>query len=95
MRRKSQSLNDGFNTGMITKSDLAMYVFLNLRKLITDSDIKNLQALHFDDRKALSSLLKNTDDISCLPEELKRVLREHYGVSEKDKKRGQNRFLLS
>ena len=83
-----ENANEGFDAGMITKSDLAVYVFLNLRKFITEADIRNLRILHFDDRKVLSSLLKSSEDSNGLPDELKRALREHFGVSEKDKKRG-------
>lgn len=68
----------------ITKSDVANYVFSNLQKLLSESDIKLIRGLHFDDKKVLGTLLKGEDD---LPDDLRRALRAHYGLSEKEKKR--------
>lgn len=84
----TKSVNDGFSEGMILKSDIANYVFLNLKKYLDESDFKKLRCLHFDDKKVLTSILKNSDEQNDLPEEIKKALREHYGIIEKDKKRG-------
>lgn len=75
---------DGFDTGSITKSDIANYVFQNLAKFFSDSDIKALRAVHFDEKKVLGSFLRNDAD---LPEELRKAIRLHYGISEKEKKK--------
>ncbi len=91
MRDVLSKVNEGFEAGIITKSHLANYVFENLERLMDDSDVKSLRVLHFDDHKMLNSLLKNTGDTNQIPDELKRVLREHYGISERDKKRGPKR----
>lgn len=79
--------NKGFDAGIITKSDLANYVFQHLDKFLTESDFKKLRSLHFDDKKVLSDLVRKTDDTKDLPEEIRRALREHYGLVDKDKKR--------
>lgn len=76
--------SDGFDSGTITKSDVANYVFQNLAKFFSDSDVKTLRAAHFDEKKVLGSILRNDDD---LPEELRKAIRAHYGISEKEKKR--------
>lgn len=89
LERVLDKLNEGFEGGVITKSDLAIYVFRNLERYISDSDMKEMRSLHFDDRRMLASLLKNADDPTELPDEIRKVLREFYGISEKDKKRGQ------
>lgn len=89
LERVVDKLNEGFEGGVITKSDLANFVFKNLERYISDSDMKEMRSLHFDDRRMLASLLKNADDPTELPEEIRKVLREFYGISEKDKKRGQ------
>lgn len=75
---------DGFDSGSITKSDIANYVFQNLAKFFSDSDIKALRAVHFDEKKVLGSFLRSDSD---LPEELRKAIRLHYGISEKEKKK--------
>ncbi len=77
-------VNKGFEAGTVNRSDVAIYVFQNLSKLLTESDIKAMRSLHFDEKKVLGSILKSDED---LPEEIRRVLREHYGVNDKEKKR--------
>lgn len=76
--------SEGFDSGSITKSDVANYVFQNLTKFFSDSDVKTLRAAHFDEKKVLGSILRNDDD---LPEDLRKAIRAHYGISEKEKKR--------
>lgn len=75
---------EGFDSGSITKSDVANYIFQNLAKFFSDSDVKALRSTHFDEKKVLGSILRNDDD---LPEDLRRAIRAHYGISEKEKKR--------
>lgn len=78
--------SEGFDSGSITKSDVANYVFQNLTKLFSDSDVKALRAAHFDEKKVLGSILRNDDD---LPEDLRKAIRAHFGIasSERDRKR--------
>lgn len=76
--------SEGFENGSISKSDIANYVFQNINRFFQDSDIKALRSLHFDEKKMLSSILKNESDI---PEELRKAIRAHYGLGEKEKKR--------
>lgn len=77
-------VNLGFEAGAVTRSDIAAYVFMNLARNFTDVDVKALRALHFDEKKVLGAILKSD---SALPEDIRRALREHYGIAEKDKKR--------
>lgn len=78
--------SDGFDSGTITKSDVANYVFQNLAKFFSDSDVKALRATHFDEKKVLGSILRNDDD---LPEDLRKAIRAHFGIAshERDRKR--------
>lgn len=75
---------EGFEAGAVTKSDIANYVFTNLQKFFQEADIKALRTTHFDDKKVLSSILKNEVE---LPEELKKAIRAHYGITEKEKRK--------
>lgn len=84
-----RKVNEGFEAGTVTKSDIANFIFQNMEKYFSESDIRNLRTQHFDDKKVLSNILKNEND---LPEELKKAIRSHYGISERDKKRPVNKI---
>lgn len=75
---------EGFDAGTFTKSDIANYIFQNVSKFFSDADVKNLRAAHFDEKKMLGSILRTDAD---LPEELRKAIRAHYGVDEKEKKK--------
>lgn len=77
-------VSEGFNGGTVAKSDIANYVFLNLSKFFSEADIKCLRSIHFDEKKMLGAVLKNEND---LPEDLKKVVRQFFGIAEKDKKK--------
>lgn len=83
LEQKVEQVCEGF-ANIITKSDVANYIFSNLNRLLAESDIKTLRALHFDDKKVLGTLLRADDD---LPEDLKRAIRAHYGLTDREKKR--------
>lgn len=80
--------SDGFDSGTITKSDVANYVFQNLVKFFSESDVKALRAKHFDEKKVLGSILRSDDD---LPDEIRRALRLHFGFDDKDKKKSERK----
>ena len=46
--------------------------------------MKNLRAAHFDEKKMLGSILRTDAD---LPEDLRKAIRAHYGVDDKEKKK--------
>lgn len=74
----------GFEAGAVTRTDLANYVFRNLAKLLSDADYRALRTLHFDEKKVLGSILKSENE---LPEEIRKALRDYYGLAEFAKKR--------
>ena len=79
--------NADFHGVSVDKSDVGNYLLANATKVFTDSDVKALRYLHFDEKKILRSLLRNAGDDSELPEHLKKAIREHYGITEASKKR--------
>ena len=78
---------EGNESILLNKSDVANYVFMNLNKLLGESDMKNLRSLHFDEKRVLQMLLKQHNDGMELPLEIKRMVRDFCGVTDKDKKR--------
>ena len=85
-------VNSGFDAGSVTRSDIANYVFMQLEKLISESDVKAIRTLHFNEKKVLASILRGQDD---LPEEIKKALRAHYGILDKDKKKSKPQVEIS
>ncbi|OYZ24326.1 MAG: hypothetical protein B7Y39_01335 [Bdellovibrio sp. 28-41-41] len=79
--------NDGFEGGEVTKSDVVNLLISNHAKSFSDSEIKNLRLLHFDEKKVLRALLRKAGDDGDLPSEIKKVLREHLGISDSSKRR--------
>ena len=79
--------NDGFDGGEVNKSDIANVVLLNAAKSFSEADVRILRNLHFNERKMLRVLLRKSEDSGDLPEEVKKALRGHYGLSEQNKKR--------
>jgi hypothetical protein len=79
--------NDGFEGGEVSKSDIANFIFVGAAKSFSDADIKTLRQMHFDEKRVLRSMLKKAGGDGNLPEEIKRALREHFGMSDGSKKR--------
>lgn len=79
--------NDGFEGGEVTKSDVVNFLISNHAKSFSDSDIKSLRLLHFDEKKVLRALLRKAGYDGDLPSEIKKVLREHLGISDSSKRR--------
>jgi hypothetical protein len=82
--------NEGFDAGEISKSDIVNMLLINAPKYMTDADIKNLRALHFDEAKVLAAMLKGVAQGEQLPETLKSALRTQYGFAEGAKRKTAN-----
>ncbi len=80
-------IKEGNDTVEITKSDVANYVFGNLNKVLSEADIKALKNIYFDERKVLQNLLKQSHDGAELPLEIKKMVRDLYGLGEQSKRK--------
>ena len=80
-------IKEGNETVEITKSDVANYVFGNLNKVLSEADIKQLKNIYFDERKVLQNLLKQSQDGAELPLEIKKMVRDLYGLGEQSKRK--------
>lgn len=79
--------NADFQGVSVDRSDIATYLLSSAVKNFSETDIKALRSLHFDEKKILRSMLRNTDDEADLPADLKKAIREHYGLTDGPKKR--------
>lgn len=68
-------------------SGWANYVFGNLNKILSEADIKQLKNIYFDERKVLQNLLKQSQDGAELPLEIKKMVRDLYGLGEQSKRK--------
>lgn len=66
---------------------MANYVFNNLNNVLSENDIRQLKNIYFDERKVLQNLLKQSQDGAELPLEIKKMVRDLYGLNAKEKKR--------
>ena len=82
---------DGHEAVTVSKSDLGNYIFCNLNKHISDADIQTIRVTHFNERKVLQGLLRRSSQEDEIPSDLKKIIRDFYGVGEKDKKRTSRR----
>ncbi len=87
--------NDNFSGGEITKSDLTNWLLIQKVKSFSDSEVKIIRSLHFDDRKAMAKVLKSYDNGEDIPENLKEALRLHLGFAEEKKRSSRLKSELS
>lgn len=73
-------VNSGGDSTQISKSDLANYIFMNLKDLINSGSIDEIRALYFDAKKALEGILKGATKGKDLPENLRDAILKHCGI---------------
>lgn len=79
--------NDGFEGGEVSKSEVASLLIQNAAKDFDESNIRSLRSRYFDEKKILRAILRKSGDNGELPENLKKVIREQFGLSEGSKKK--------
>jgi len=87
LEQLAAKVSDGYPAGEISKSDVANYIFSALDKFISEADIKLLRSLYFDEKKVLATMLRRSVQDDELPEVIKRAVREHHGLLDREKKR--------
>jgi hypothetical protein len=78
--------NDGFEGGEVSKSELANLLLQNAAKDFGDSEIRILRSRSFDEKKILRAILRKSGDEGEIPENLKKLIREYYGLDSKERK---------
>ena len=84
-------VTEGFDAGSVNKSDIANWIITNAESSFTETQVKAIQKLHFDERKILGALLRDSKDDNKLPESLRKAIREHYGLNEGSKRKNHDR----
>jgi hypothetical protein len=84
-------VGENYEGGIIDRSGVANYVFMNLARLISETDIKAMRHLYFNETMVLNTLTRKALKDGNLPEDLKRALREHYGIIDRERKGSSSR----
>jgi hypothetical protein len=84
-------VTEGFDAGSVNKSDVANWLIQNAASAFGDSDVKAIQKLHFDERKILGAILKDSKSENKIPESVKKAIREHFGLTEGTKRKTQDK----
>lgn len=79
--------NDGFDGGEVSKSEVASLLIQNAAKDFGESEIRSLRSRYFDEKKILRAILRKSGDDGELPENLKKAIREQFGLAESSKKK--------
>ena len=85
--RMLHQVQDGFEAGEVTKSDIANWIIQAASESFGDHEVKIIRHLYFDERKILASLLKSSKSENLLPENLRKAIREIAGLNETAKKK--------
>ena len=87
LERIVHQVNDNFNCGTITKSNVVDWLLTKLNGSISPTEVKTLRELHIDEKKMLQDLLKeSTTPGSVLPPDIRGVLRNILAFMERSKK---------
>ena len=84
-------VTDGFDAGSVNKSDVANWLIMNAANAFGDNEVKAIQKLHFDDRKILGALLRDSKNENKIPESVRKAIRDHYGLNESPKRRNSDK----
>ena len=87
LEKMLSQVTTGFEASSISKSDLANWLILNSQDSFGEAEVRTLRQLHFDERKILASLLRDARDQNNIPENLKKAIREHFGLSDGSKRK--------
>ena len=78
--------NEDYLGGEVTKSDIANSLLLGSIKSFSENDIKQLRNRFFDEKKMLRAILRDSSETSEIPEDIRKAIREHFGINEGRKK---------
>lgn len=82
----AERANSGFVAGQITKSQAASWALVRQSETLSEQDIKELRALHFNEVTMLEALLKRAKETGELSAELRAVLQKQIGLPAVPKK---------
>lgn len=79
-------VNDGFFAGQITRSQVASWALINQAACLSEQDIRDIHAQHFDEVAMLEALLKRAKGSGEVSPELRALLQKQMGLPAMPKK---------
>jgi hypothetical protein len=82
-----ERINDGFMGGKINRTQAVNWIMLRFHEELTDADIKEIRAEHFDEIAVLEALLRQAKESGKVPSEFKALLQKQMENYEQPKKK--------
>jgi hypothetical protein len=82
-----ERINDGFMGGKINRTQAVNWIMLRFQEELTDADIKEIRAEHFDEIAVLEALLRQAKESGKVPSEFKALLQKQMENYEQPKKK--------
>jgi hypothetical protein len=80
-------VNDGFNGGRVSKTQMANWILKRFKDDLDDSLIRDIRADHFDEVMVLESILRAARETGKLPSEFRHLLQKQMGLDVSVKKK--------
>ncbi len=81
-----EKVNSGFIGGKINRTQLVSWALMNLNREITENQLQDLRAAHFDDLSALELLYRKAKESGVVSSDLKAILMKEIGFDAPTKK---------
>lgn len=81
-----ERVNNGFLAGTITRSEATSWLLVRCAQSLTEQDIREIRAAHFDEVAMLEALLKQAKDTGEVAPELRSLLQKQMGLPAVPKK---------
>lgn len=87
-----ERVNDGFEGGRVNRTDLASWVLVQFAERVSDGDIREIRAEHFDELALLESIYKRARESGRVPAEFRALLQSQIGLEPSSKKPSRSRL---
>jgi len=85
-----ERVNDGFIGGKINRTQAANWIMMRFNDNITDTEIREIRAEHFDEVAVLEAILRKAKESGKVPTEFKALLLKQLESSDQPKKKAKN-----
>lgn len=87
-----ERVNDGFDGGRVNRTDLASWILVKFAERVSDADIREVRAEHFDEVALLESIYRRAKESGRVPAELRALLQSQIGLEPGPRKAARSRL---
>lgn len=80
-------VNDGFTGGRVNRTQMANWILLRFNSELSEAQIKEIRAEHFDEVAMLESILRQAKETGKIPSDFKVLLQKQLGTEETGRKK--------